>query len=645
MPQDLSSREVVDAIRAARQAAASNATRTVRVRGGDRTIPYPYPSPVDWREPWIYFVLLDRFNNPNDEPKGTKQGVAWNQRFDFRQGGTFTGVTERLDYFEALGVGALWLSPVVKNARPDDWAWNYHGYGAQNFIELDVRFASDGTLATAEKEFTELVDGAHARGIRIILDIVLNHAARVFDYFRGGRVEQIFTDAAVINGPLGSEPDIRWLDGSGQARAEWTNVIPNGQATSPDDAVYPIDLRRSDFFRRRGDKITDDPGSEGFVRGDFGDMRQLVFEYLASDLDSDLRKTYGPYPILTILVKAYSYLIARYDLDGLRIDTAKYVSATQLEWFGNAMREFGHSIGKRNIFTFGEIYDKEETIANFVGRNSTEAGSFGIDSALDFPLFFQLPGIAKALAPVERLRLLFTDRIAKERELLSSHGEAGRFFVSFLDNHDQHERFRHPSSPPNQITLGIALLFTLQGIPSLYYGTEAGLSGTIADDGSPDLTANESSREALWGKPDAFDTGSETFGKIATISRLRASEPAIRYGRMYFREVSANGQDFGHSAGIGGVVAFSRILADREVTVVANTNTSINFTGSVLRDPNIGAGKVSVAYSNQGTSAISTTSLIPNARFFDRSILVGSGPAVVAPIDLKPGEIQVLVPA
>lgn len=107
MPQDLSSREVVDAIVAAREAAASNATRTVQVQGGDRTIPYPYPSPVDWREHWIYFLLLDRFNNPDDDPKGTKQDVAWNQRFDFRQGGTFTGVTEQLDYFEALGVGAL----------------------------------------------------------------------------------------------------------------------------------------------------------------------------------------------------------------------------------------------------------------------------------------------------------------------------------------------------------------------------------------------------------------------------------------------------------------------------------------------------------------------------------------------------------
>lgn len=284
MPRDLLSAEVIDAVRAARAAAAAHATRTVRVNGAEREVPYPYPSPVDWRDHWIYFLMLDRFNNPGAAPNG-----IWNRRFDFRQGGTFAGVTEQLDYLEALGVGVLWLSPIVKNARPDQSAWNYHGYGAQNFIELDPRFASDGTGATAERELTELVDGAHARGIRIVLDMVLNHAGRVFDYVRNGRVEQMFTDPAVLDGPLGSEPGIRWLDGSGNARADWENSIPAGQATSPDDAVYPTDLRRADFFRRRGSKITDQPGPDGFVRGDFADMRQLVFEYLATDAQSDVR--------------------------------------------------------------------------------------------------------------------------------------------------------------------------------------------------------------------------------------------------------------------------------------------------------------------------------------------------------------------
>ena len=105
MPHDLSSPDVVDAIRAARVGAKTGATRRVRVRAP--TGPFRILILIDWRDHWIYFLLLDRFNNPAAAPKGT-----WNQRFDFRHGGTFAGVTEQLDYLEALGVGALWLSPL-----------------------------------------------------------------------------------------------------------------------------------------------------------------------------------------------------------------------------------------------------------------------------------------------------------------------------------------------------------------------------------------------------------------------------------------------------------------------------------------------------------------------------------------------------
>ena len=166
----------------------------------------------------------------------------------------------------------------------------------------------------------------------------------------------------------------------------------------------------------------------------------------------------------------------------------------------------------------------------------------------------------------------------------------------------------------------------------------------IAADGSPDLTANESSREALWGKPDAFDAGADTFSQVAAISRLRAKEPAIRYGRLYFREVSGNGQDFGHSGGVGGLVAFSRILGDRGVTVVANCSATQTFGGAVLLDRHV-PGTVSVGYSNRGTTGTSTTSFVPSTRFFERSNLTGSGPAVTAPVSLEPREIQVLVPS
>jgi glycosidase len=245
---------------------------------------------------------------------------------------------------------------------------------------------------------------------------------------------------------------------------------------------------------------------------------------------------------------------------------------------------------------------------------------------------------------VAEIRKVFLDRKLKEAELLSSHGEAGRFFVSFLDNHDQQERIQHPSTPAHQVTLAIALLFTLQGIPSVYYGTEQGLSGTVDANGNADLSAKESSREALWGKPNAFDTSASVFKQIQALSQLRDKEPPLRYGRFYFREVSLNGSDFGHSFGPGGIVAFSRILVDREILVVANTGTQ-KFSGAVILDRDIHAtpGRMRVAYSNRGTSGTGAVRQIHSAKFH-RDGQVSTGPAAALDLVIAGREVQVFVP-
>ncbi|HEY3744580.1 MAG TPA: alpha-amylase family glycosyl hydrolase, partial [Bryobacteraceae bacterium] len=113
-----------------------------------------YPSPADWRDCWIYFLLLDRFNNPAAPPH-----AVWNCKYNFRQGGTFEGVRVQLPYLQNLGVKALWLSPIVKNTRPEiaGFEYAYSGYCAQDFLTLDGRFASDGTEATAGIELQALV--------------------------------------------------------------------------------------------------------------------------------------------------------------------------------------------------------------------------------------------------------------------------------------------------------------------------------------------------------------------------------------------------------------------------------------------------------------------------------------------------------
>jgi glycosidase len=194
---------------------------------------------------------------------------------------------------------------------------------------------------------------------------------------------------------------------------------------------------------------------------------------------------------------------------------------------------------------------------------------------------------------------MFALRRRLEDGVISSHGDASRYFVPFLDNHDVAHRWHYedPDDPhryDDQVALGLAVLMSLQGVPCIYYGTETGLSG------SGDHP--EAVREALWGAPNAFDLAGQPFaGTLRSLTAVRAARPELCYGRQYFRVLSGDGVTFGHSEYPGGVIAFSRILAASEVIVVANTNTTRPFTGHVLVDVNLTppGTQLSLTYSNQ----------------------------------------------
>jgi glycosidase len=339
-----------------------------------------------------------------------------------------------------------------------------------------------------------------------------------------------------------------------------------------------------------------------------------------------------------ILISCYEYLIAKFDIDGFRIDTLKYLDRDFALTFGNAMREFALGIGKKNFFTFGEVYDDERRIAQFIGRGASADGDIvGVDAALDFPLFFVLPSVVKGFAPPSQLVQMYRTRKEIERSVVSSHGEASRYFVTFLDNHDQRSRFRYDDPAFDaQTTLGITCLLTLPGIPCLYYGTEQGFSGS----GNADLAV----REALWGAPAAFDQQNRFFRSVQSLAALRAREPALRYGRFYFRQLSGDGVHFGLSEFRNGVLAFSRILNRREVVVVANTSTTSTFSGQVIVDASLHAAPstVSVLFSNLATPASVPVLTTGPAEIQESDGSVSGGPARVVSVTLAPMQVVVL---
>jgi glycosidase len=535
-------------VRAAFDAASMPSQRRVQVGPEMRTIRTPFASPADWRDGWIYFLLLDRFNRADGRPP---RNLPYDQPFGGYQGGSFNGVRAELDYIRDLGARAIWLSPVLKN-RPSDHG-SFHGYGIQDFLQPEPRFAS--APGKEDEELRALVDEAHARGLYVIFDIVLNHAGDLFAYEGFG-----------ASAPWSEEVRaIQWRDAAGTPRPQWSDIdaVPASERV-PDGLVWPAELQHNAYFRRKG--------MGGEAGGDFDSLKEFVTDVTDGAL----------YPVRNAQILAYQYAIARYDIDGFRIDTLKYIERSFAQVFGNAMREYALSIGKKNFFTFGEVFDGEQRIAEFIGRNTKDGNDLvGVDAALDFPLFFHLPWVAKGFAPPTDVVDVYRVRKEVERDILSSHGEAGRFFVTFLDNHDMHQRFRSaasdgPDAFDPQVLLGITLLFCLQGIPCLYYGTEQGLHGHGDSD--------QCVREALWGKPGAFDAGHPFYTAIRKLTTVRDRQPALRYGRLYFRPLSGGGVNFGASPFAPGVLAFSRILNDEEVLVLANASTQDAFEGDVLVD-------------------------------------------------------------
>jgi len=576
-----------------------------------------FPSPADWRDQWIYFLMVDRFNNSLAPPR--HQPFDDPNYYDF-QGGNLASIQDQLPYIKQLGAGAIWLSPVLKNVPFQ--GGTYHGYGIHDFLHVDPRFARDPNHA--DDELRSLVDAAHNLGLYVILDTVLNHTGDVFAYVCDAGESNCLNNQGSQADFRPSPRAIQWRDAQGNAHPEWPDVgtIPS---PSPDAGVWPLELQKNDWLRRQG---TSGPGDD--TVGDFASLKQF-----RTDL-TDLQQ---------LLTRAYQYVVARFDVDGFRIDTLRYLKNNLPLLFGNSIREFALSVGKKNFFTFGEVFvgDAEQEIARFIGRTTTsDTDMVGVDAALDYPLYFDLKPVVKGFAPPSQLVGMYALRKLIEENVLSSHGDATRYFVTFLDNHDVKERIRYvdPSNPTrfdDQVTLGVACLFCLPGIPCLYYGTEQGLHGAGSD---------PAVREALWGSP-GFAQNSSYYQHISQIAAVRRATPALRYGRFYFRPISGDRQHFGISTFVNGTLAFSRILMDQEIVIVANTDTNNSCSARVIVDSTLNqpGDQLRILYSNkqqpQAPGAVEQlTAGSVYVQEADGSI--GSGPLTCLLVTLAPLEVQIL---
>jgi glycosidase len=540
-----------------------------------------HPSPADWRDEVLYFLLPDRFSDGGEggRPLLDRENLSaarpalpggepwrWDRwaesGADHWQGGTLAGVRSKLGYLVDLGVTAIWLGPVFKQRGHLD---TYHGYGVQDFLDVDPRLGDRRALV-------ELVADAHQRGLCVILDVIFNHSGANWLYAPdspGGALTPHYTPGRHAFGS--------WRGADGGA------AVP--AALGRDDGVWPEELQDAERYTRAGRGSLgagdiDDPSAE-HKRSDFEDLRD--FRLAAAGVLSDL-------------ARCYKYWIALTDCDGFRIDTLKHVTLEEARNFCGAIKEYAANLGKADFFLVGEVaggdYNQDRYL-DVLGRN--------LNAALDIgELRLALRQVARGLVSPA----VYFDGFDTGRATMGSHRNLGLRHVSILDDHDhvfgEKIRFSSEASSDHQVAAGVALqLFTL-GIPCLYYGTEQALGGPEPSERSwlPHWkTSDRYLREAMFGprhphrqgrgglsgldpgRPGfgpfgtaghhCFDPTSPAYVRIAAAAAVRRTYPVLRYGRQYARPIAFLGRPFAHP-GPGEILAWSRILDDEEALCVLN---------------------------------------------------------------------------
>ena len=152
-----------------------------------KTLRYPiyhHPRETHWQDrealsskDLIYLIMPDRFANgdpTNDRVYGTNDTIVARQKLLFRHGGDLRGIIDHLDYLDELGVTALWLNPILENDQP--YA-SYHGYAVTDHYRIDPRLGTN-------QDYAELVEAAHEKGIKVIMDVIFNHVGDEHSFIR-----------------------------------------------------------------------------------------------------------------------------------------------------------------------------------------------------------------------------------------------------------------------------------------------------------------------------------------------------------------------------------------------------------------------------------------------------------------------------
>lgn len=517
----------------------------------------------------IYFLLPDRFENGDaSNDRGGLTGDRLITGYDpthkgFYHGGDLRGLTARLDYLEALGVSAIWLAPIYKNKAvqggPGQESAGYHGYWITDFTQVDPHFGTND-------EFRALVDAAHARGIKVYLDIITNHTADVIRYRECPESECPYRSRGEY--PYSTAGTVAGASINAGFLGDTVQTVENfARLTRPDFAYRPY-VPRSEaslkvpawlndpiWYHNRGNTTFT---GESILFGDFVGLDDLMTE--------NPRVVQG-------FIDIYGAWIDEYGIDGFRIDTAKHVNPEFWQVFIPAMLERAHKRGIPNFHIFGEVFTDELDVALLARHTKVDR----LPTVLDFAFRSAVVQTLAGSAGTTTMKRLFDADV-----LYAEQSATARQLPTFVSNHDvgrlsQFIRKGWPQAGDDEVMrrviLAHAMMFTTRGVPVIYSGDEQG----FVSDGN-DQDAREDlfpSRVAVYNDNRLLGTNATTvqanfdrdhplFVALAELARLRRAHPALRRGEQVVR----------HFEETPGLFAITRTDASSQQRVLIAFNTS-----------------------------------------------------------------------
>lgn len=380
----------------------------------------------------LYLLMPDRFANgnpKNDVAKGMRTQVCDRTQPSLRHGGDLAGIEQHLDYFNQLGVTALWFTPILENDSPDQGGFStYHGYATTDYYRVDPRFGTN-------QDYARLVSEAHTHGLKVVMDMIFNHCGFEHPWVKDIPAKDWFNSPEWLSETKGNGHDPMTGKSTGDNKSKY---LQTNYKLTPVLDPYASDVDKRETI-------------DGWFVPSMPDLNQR-----------------NPH-LMRYLIQNSEWWIETIGIDGIRMDTYPYADRKAMAlWMKTLDTEYP------NFNAVGETWVAEPAYTAAWQKDSklSSMNSY-LKTVMDFSFYDKLNQAKHEETDDwwKGFNRIYNSLCYDYLYADPSH------VLAFIENHDT-DRFLGNGKDSAALKQALALLLTINRIPQLYYGTEVLMSGT-----------------------------------------------------------------------------------------------------------------------------------------------------------------------